>query len=75
MSDDRLITAIGRIERALSRIEAKGGAPAVADAKSADDLRRLQLRHSELRARTQAAIERLDRLIGVNGGNGAISGD
>jgi len=71
MSDDRLITAIGRLERALSRIEAKGTAPARAPAIEArtDDL---EERHQRLRARTHEAIERLDRLIGgpPAGGNG-----
>jgi hypothetical protein len=63
MSDDRLITAIGRLERALSRIEAKGTAPARAPAVESrtDDL---EQRHQRLRARTQDAIERLDRLLG-----------
>jgi hypothetical protein len=73
MSDDRLITAIGRLERALSRIEAKATIPARAPAiivQRADD--GLEERHHLLRARTQAAITRLDQLIGVDAsaGNG-----
>jgi hypothetical protein len=64
MSDDRLIIAIGRLERALSRIEAKGSDPARAPSTAEKDLGVLQERHRLLRSRTQAAIDRLDRLIG-----------
>ena len=74
MSDDRLITAIGRIERALSRIEARSGS---LSGEKADDSKMLEVHHRRLRARTQSAIDRLDRLIGANGtagGNGAIGG-
>ena len=74
MSDARLITAIGRIERALSRIEARSRSPG---GEKADDLKVLEDRHHQLRARTQSAIDRLDRLIGTNGtagGNGASGG-
>ena len=74
MSDDRLITAIGRIERALSRIEARSSS---LSGEKADDSEILEERHRLLRARTQSAIDRLDRLIGANGtagGNGAIGG-
>lgn len=74
MSDDRIITAIGRIERALSRIEARSGS---LSGEKADDSKMLEERHRQLRARTQSAIDRLDRLIGANGtagGNGAIGG-
>jgi hypothetical protein len=77
MSDDRLITAIGRIERALSRIE--GSSDALSGGKAGDskllDTKLLEVRHRQLRARTQSVIEQLDRLIGGNGtdgGNGAI---
>lgn len=64
MTDDRLITAIGRLERALSRIEARGVSPAPSEMPIARDLERLQQRHLLLRSRTQAAVERLDRLLG-----------
>jgi hypothetical protein len=63
MTDDRLITAIGRLERALSRIEAKGVSPALPEAPLAKDLERLQQRHLLLRKRTQSVVERLDRLL------------
>lgn len=72
MSDDRLITAIGRIERALSRIEARSSS---LSGEKADEFKALEDRHHQLRARTQSVIDRLDRLIGTNGtaaGNGAI---
>ena len=79
MSDDRLITAIGRIERALSRIEARSGSLSgeKADDSKILEAKLLEERHRQLRARTQSAIDRLDRLIGANGtagGNGAIGG-
>jgi hypothetical protein len=58
--DDRLIVAIGRIERALSRIEA-------ANARQADNMLAeftdLFQRHEALKARTSAAVERLDKLV------------
>ena len=64
MTDDRLRLAIGRIERALSRIEVavdKRAAPAVPKPDPAYTL--LSRRHAMLRSRTEAAIERIDRLI------------
>ena len=69
MTDDRLITAIGRLERALSRIEAMGASPARAGDARAENLHSLQERHQRLRARTQDVIARLDRLLGENGGD------
>ena len=57
MTDERLIMAIGRLERALSRAEkAADGA--------ADDgaLKALTERHERLRSRTKDAIAALDRL-------------
>lgn len=62
MTDERLIIAIGRLERALTRAEAAvaRGAGGPADAA---DMTALTQRHERLRARTQEAIEALDRLI------------
>lgn len=55
MTDERLILAIGRLERALSRIEAKvtNGQPD----------QRLQARHDKLRDRLAHTVERIDRLL------------
>lgn len=57
MTTERLIVAIGRIERALSRIERL---PAPAGAKSDHDLVE---RHEKLKAETHAAIADLDRIL------------
>lgn len=57
MTTERLIVAIGRIERALSRIERL---PASAGAKSDYDLVE---RHEKLKAETHAAIADLDRIL------------
>ena len=74
MPDDRLITAIGRLERALSRIEARETLPrgAPATAQGADGV--LEERHRLLRDRTQAAIDRLDHLIGSPSGKDGNGG-
>jgi hypothetical protein len=66
MTDDRLLRAIGRLERALSRIEVSGkNRPAPLENKPDPALALLDRRHIILRSRTQAAITRLDRLIGT----------
>ena len=67
MADQRLIVAIGRAERALSRIDAAGtraAAWAVGMVKQSDydDLAR---RHARLRDATEESLSALDRLIGV----------
>src|SRR3546814_19937329 len=56
MSDDRMIIAIGRIERALSRIEA-------AQAPAANAFKTLQDRHAQLRGETAAALAELNLLV------------
>jgi hypothetical protein len=55
MTDDRLILAIGRLERALSRIEAK-----IAGGDTDGELRH---RHEKLRDRVADTVERIDRLL------------
>ncbi len=58
MENERVIIAIGRIERALSRIEAaKATSPAIA----ADAA--LEERHSALKEEMKQAIETIDGLI------------
>ncbi|MCJ8156018.1 hypothetical protein [Sphingomonas sp. LaA6.9] len=61
MSEDRLILAIGRLERALSRVEAAAGRPV----RTHDDaaLQSLSERHEKLKSQVESAIEALDRLI------------
>lgn len=68
MTDERLILAIGRLERALSRIESKVQAgPQAADVDALGMLRQrydeLEQRHHRLRERTGAAAERLSKLL------------
>jgi hypothetical protein len=74
MSDDRLITAIGRLERALSRIEARGTLPPRAPSVPQTAHDGLPERHRLLQSRTRAAIERLDRLIASSAPPPANSG-
>ncbi len=58
MAQQRLIQAIGRIERALSRLEQ---AP-LKTTGTADDSR-LVAKHEQLKAETQAAIRDIDRIL------------
>lgn len=57
MSDDRMISAIGRIERALSRLEALSPPDAGA-------LEALQEKYARLRDETGSVLAELDGLIG-----------
>lgn len=60
MAEERFIVAIGRIERALSRIEQMQlphKAPQDAD---------LAVRHERLKTETRAAIEDLDAILAGN---------
>jgi hypothetical protein len=68
MSEDRLILAIGRMERALARVEAAATAAPAAptvEANVADQTahRSLQDRHERLKTRVEAAIAALDGII------------
>jgi hypothetical protein len=57
MADERLIVAIGRIERALSRVEKLATSPAIAsDADLAD-------RHERLKIETLEAIRGIDQIL------------
>ena len=67
MTDRRLILALGRLERALGRIEAGLAAtPRPLSHDESEALFRLAERHRTLRAATEAAIERIDRLLGAD---------
>lgn len=57
MADERLIVAIGRIERALSRVEKLATAPA--NAPDAD----LVDRHERLKKETLDAIRGIDQIL------------
>ena len=66
MTDERLILAIGRLERALSRIESRGFPPPADDQRLSDLQRRydkLDERHHKLRARTNEAVDQLGLLL------------
>lgn len=58
MAEQQLIIAIGRIERALSRIE-----QAPRPSAGASDDSKLLAKHEQLKTETRAAIVDLDRLI------------
>ncbi|VAV87032.1 hypothetical protein MNBD_ALPHA04-877 [hydrothermal vent metagenome] len=58
MENERVILAIGRIERALSRIEAAKATGMAGDADKA-----LEERHSALKDEMKQAIETIDGLI------------
>lgn len=65
MTDRRLILALGRLERALSRVEAGiESAPPPFGHDESEALFRLAERHRTLREATESAIERIDRLLG-----------
>jgi erythromycin esterase-like protein len=63
MGDDRVIELIGRIDRALARIEAASARSAAPPA--ADDGRTAAIAeaHRALRAKVESAIAQIDRLI------------
>jgi hypothetical protein len=58
MAQPQLIMAIGRIERALSRIE-----QAPPRSINVGDATKLQAKHEQLKAETRAAIADLDELL------------
>ena len=64
VTDERLILAIGRLERALARAEAAARAPRSGLPPASAPDAALAERHESLRARTAEAILRLDALIG-----------
>ena len=57
MAGQRLIVAIGRIERALSRLEQ------LPDPRRPDDDTDLANRHERLKAETKLAISDIDRIL------------
>jgi hypothetical protein len=68
MPDERALSAIGRIERALARIEAAAAAAPPAPAPRDDsDLIELRQVHQALRSKVEGAIQQIDRLIETGG--------
>ena len=57
MAEQRLIVAIGRIERALSRIEQ------LPEQRSSHDETDLARRHETLKAETRSAVADIDRIL------------
>lgn len=63
MSEDRLILAIGRMERALARVEAAAGRTPPAPVGDDDAFRALAAKHDKLKSNVDAAIAALDGII------------
>lgn len=65
MTDDRLPLAIGRLERAVAKLESRPSP--TGDAQQLKELQmrhaQLEARHEALRLRTAAAVERLSQLL------------
>ena len=68
MGQDRVSQALGRIERAIARIEAAGSngsrQPPAADNSELDGLKEA---HEALRGKVQGAIAQIDRLLETEG--------
>ena len=62
MQDERASTALGRIEKALNRIE-MAAARQPAPAFDTDELDRLRSAHQTLRGRVEQAVSQIDRLL------------
>jgi hypothetical protein len=60
MPQDRLIQAIGRMERALSRLEATDLQAVISNVDEPSDLAQ---RHENLKAQAKAAISEIDSLL------------
>jgi hypothetical protein len=59
MGDDKAFAAVGRIERALARLEAAAARPAVSPATDGP----LRDAHDALRGKVETAIRRIDQLL------------
>ena len=61
MKDERALSAIARIERALARIEAAANKPP--SSPPGGELRQLREVHQALRGKVEGAISQIDRLL------------
>ncbi len=61
MGDERALTAIQRIERALERIEAAAAHPSAISSAEGDE--RLRVSHDALKGKVVDAIAQIDRLL------------
>jgi hypothetical protein len=66
MPDQRALSAIDRIERALARIEAAADQPAPPPRDDSDLIELRQVHHA-LRSKVEGAIAQIDRLIETGG--------
>jgi hypothetical protein len=64
MPDERLVLAIGRLERALARLEALPPPRPAAESVKRADFVALEARHRRLRDSAATALSGIDRLIG-----------
>jgi hypothetical protein len=65
MPDERLVLAIGRLERAIAQLEALPPPRPPSEIVSRSDYVALEARHRRLRDSTASALQGLDRLIGT----------
>ena len=65
MGAERALQAIGRIERALARIEASAARPCPAPQPPGEPDQRLAAAHARLRGKVEAAIAQIDELLGA----------
>jgi len=63
MADEKAMQAVGRIERALARIEAAASAPRPAPPRDDSELIELRQTHHALRGKVEGAIAQIDRLL------------
>jgi hypothetical protein len=68
MADERALTAIRRIEQALTRIEAVSSRPRPAPAADSQELSQLRDVHQALRNKVEGAIGQIDRLLEAEAG-------
>ncbi|MBV9841772.1 MAG: hypothetical protein JOY99_09625 [Sphingomonadaceae bacterium] len=64
MTDERLVLAVGRLERAIARLEALPPPRPSSETVSRGDYAALEARHRRLRDSTASALAGIDRLIG-----------
>ena len=63
MGADRALQAIGRIERALARIESSAARPRPPEPAHREADARLAAAHAQLRGKVEAAIAQIDELL------------
>ena len=67
MLDERTSAALGRIEQALSRIEAAAVRKPATPSYESEELARLRTAHQTLRGRVEQAVSQIDRLLATAG--------